>query len=248
MLWKNFQNGREVMVDNSNLAAGKNMKKNARLLNKELWTRVVSSILFVPVIAFMYYTSLHAFCSLCLITSSFMFYEIFCSKIEGQIPIKIIAFMVCIAGIVAFIYCRKTFGVGGCIFLICVASFNDIGAYCSGKTFGGPKLCPRISPNKTWVGFWGGVLLANLACYFMRNLFLRISLDSALLSTIVNNFIIVQLIIIASVFGDLLESSFKRYLGLKDMGVIFPGHGGVLDRLDSLILASIAMAIISICL
>jgi phosphatidate cytidylyltransferase len=142
-------------------------------------------------------------------------------------------------------FCRRIFGPACCVYLISITAFSDIGAYCLGKAIKGPKLCPKISPNKTWAGFFGGVFLANFACYCLNNFFLRESLGEEFLCTIVGNFIIVQVMILASVAGDLLESFFKRRIGVKDMGTLFPGHGGMLDRLDSLIVASIVLVVIS---
>jgi phosphatidate cytidylyltransferase len=105
-------------------------------------------------------------------------------------------------------------------------------------------LCPKISPNKTWAGFVGGVLLANAAFFWANNAFF--STEVAFAGANIINFLTVQTIILASVAGDLLESWFKRAIGVKDMGRLFPGHGGILDRLDSLLLASIVLAILDI--
>lgn len=226
-------------------------KENSRPMGKnrkELVTRILSSFIFLPVIAIMYFASYEVFCLLCSIACITIALEIFSSKIKRNFLLRFSALAVCILGIVSFIYCRKVFGISGCVFLICIASFTDIGAYCSGKAFGGPKLCPKISPNKTWAGFWGGVLLSNIAFYCLSNMFSLAKFPTTMLPEVVNNFIIVQCIVLASISGDLLESLFKRRIDVKDMGNLFPGHGGMLDRLDSLIFASIVFALISILL
>jgi phosphatidate cytidylyltransferase len=194
----------------------------------------------------MYFAPMWIFCCLCFGACATIALEIFSPKIKGRYLIRCTAFILCVAGILAFIYCRKVFGIAGCVYLICVASFTDIGAYCIGKAFRGPKLCPQISPNKTWAGFFGGIFLANLACYCLSNLFMQAPKSMEFFSRIVNNFTVVQFVIMASVVGDLLESYFKRRIGVKDMGTLFPGHGGMLDRLDSLIFASILLAMINI--
>lgn len=110
---------------------------------------------------------------------------------------------------------------------------TDSGAYILGKTFKGPKLCPRLSPNKTWSGFIGGTLSATIiGCY----------LASAFNITLIAIIPISILIIILSMsahIGDLIESSVKRYFGVKNAGQLIPGHGGILDRLDSLFLVCI---------
>jgi phosphatidate cytidylyltransferase len=137
-------------------------------------------------------------------------------------------------------------GQASCVFLICISSFTDIGAYSSGKLLRGPKLCPKISPNKTWAGFWGGIIFANIGFFCLDGAFFQFSTEKAFLGARIIDFWTVQLIILSSVAGDLLESWFKRAIRVKDMGDLFPGHGGILDRLDSLLLASIVLAILDI--
>ncbi len=222
----------------------RSIKKN----RKELFTRILSSFIFLPAIGLMYFASYEVFCLLCFVPCAVMAFEIFSNKIKKHFALRFSAFAICILGVVSFIYCRKVFGISGCVFLIIIASFTDIGAYCFGKMIGGPKLCPKISPNKTWAGFWGGVFLSNLAFYCFNNLFFFTIFPRTLLPEVINSFIIVQYVVFASIAGDLLESFFKRRIGVKDMGKLFPGHGGMLDRLDSLIFASIAFALVSISL
>lgn len=106
---------------------------------------------------------------------------------------------------------------------------NDTGAYLSGRTFGRTKLCERLSPKKTWEGFIGGLALAIVAGYF-SHLYLGIEeitgWEMAFYAAIVS---------VVGTFGDLFESMIKRTLGVKDSGNIIPGHGGILDRIDSLL-------------
>ena len=107
---------------------------------------------------------------------------------------------------------------------------NDSAAYLVGKNFGKQKLFPSISPKKTVEGFLGGLFFACVSSYFI-----------ALYTETLNFTPWLILAIIVSVFGtigDLIESKFKRQAGVKDSGVIMPGHGGLLDRLDSIIFAS----------
>jgi phosphatidate cytidylyltransferase len=106
---------------------------------------------------------------------------------------------------------------------------NDTGAYLSGITLGRHKLFERISPKKTWEGFFGGILTAAALAWLLSGWL-------GVLST--NEWVIVALIIsIAGTYGDLVESMLKRSLGIKDSGSIMPGHGGFLDRFDSAILS-----------
>jgi phosphatidate cytidylyltransferase len=104
---------------------------------------------------------------------------------------------------------------------------NDTFAYLSGRFFGRTKLFERISPKKTWEGTIGGVLFTIIIAYFIG----QWSYDYP------PTFWIISALIIApcSIFGDLLESLFKRSLNIKDSGNILPGHGGILDRFDAAI-------------
>lgn len=117
------------------------------------------------------------------------------------------------------------------IFLLLVlVAAADIGAYFAGRAFGEHKLAPLVSPNKTWEGFAGGQLAACAVLWLVlvtRGIELTL-LEGAMvtLGTVV--------LAAASVVGDLFESMLKREAGIKDSGTLLPGHGGVLDRLDSL--------------
>ena len=105
---------------------------------------------------------------------------------------------------------------------------SDTGAYCVGRAFGKHKLAPKISPGKTWEGVAGGLiaglLMATLAHYwFFRELPLKWTL------------VLASVMVVLGIVGDLTESALKRSAGAKDAANILPGHGGVLDRLDSLL-------------
>lgn len=104
----------------------------------------------------------------------------------------------------------------------------DIGAYFSGKTFGRNKLLPRVSPGKTLEGLLGGVLLSEVLAVAAM-LYLDWSASSIVLGMVGT-----LVVVLFSVVGDLTESLFKREQGLKDSSNLLPGHGGVMDRIDSL--------------
>jgi phosphatidate cytidylyltransferase len=106
---------------------------------------------------------------------------------------------------------------------------SDVGAYFSGKQFGKRQLAPMISPKKTWEGVIGGILLAIAAAFLWSDTIAGLGISALVL---VGLSIMTTL---TSVCGDLFISLHKRSLGLKDTGTIFPGHGGVLDRYDSLL-------------
>lgn len=116
------------------------------------------------------------------------------------------------------------------VVMVLIVASADIGAYFTGKRFGKHKLAPDVSPAKTWEGFWGGeacaALVGVLLWWFLPAQGAHISLLAALA--------IVFTTAIASVVGDLSVSMVKRESGAKDSGSLLPGHGGVLDRLDSL--------------
>ena len=102
---------------------------------------------------------------------------------------------------------------------------TDIGAFFAGRTIGGPKLAPRISPSKTWSGLLGGVALAaalGAILHMQGGLPLHLAAVTPLLAVLAQA-------------GDLFESRLKRRAGVKDSGHILPGHGGVLDRLDGVV-------------
>lgn len=102
---------------------------------------------------------------------------------------------------------------------------SDTGAYFAGRAIGGPKLAPAISPNKTWAGFFGGLVAAGI---FAAILVVAFGLPVILA-------LFTPLLAILSQIGDLYESHLKRKAGVKDSGNLLPGHGGVLDRLDGLV-------------
>ncbi len=106
----------------------------------------------------------------------------------------------------------------------------DTGAYLAGSKFGKHKLFERISPKKTWEGAIGGALLALTIAYIISLYFTSFSMT--------NWMIIAIIIIITGTLGDLVKSSFKRSINIKDSGNIIPGHGGILDRFDALFLSA----------
>lgn len=121
------------------------------------------------------------------------------------------------------------------IFLWC----NDTGAYCSGSLFGKHKLFPRVSPGKSWEGSIGGgilvVIVAALVGYFEPTLTKEGMMTSGM--NIYEWMGLGLVVVFFGTWGDLVESLFKRKLGIKDSGNVLPGHGGMLDRFDSSLMA-----------
>jgi len=111
---------------------------------------------------------------------------------------------------------------------------NDTGAFCVGTLIGKHRLFERISPKKSWEGFWGGLVLCILSAIaistYFNDFFNGLSLSGWIILSII--------VSIFSTWGDLCESLIKRAIGVKDSGKILPGHGGILDRIDSLLLVS----------
>ena len=115
------------------------------------------------------------------------------------------------------------------LFYLFIVWANDVFAYLVGVTMGKHRLCERISPKKSWEGFFGGILgaigVGALGAYFLDGRY-EIWICLAVI------------IAITGVLGDLVESMFKREAGVKDSGNIMPGHGGVLDRFDALLVSA----------
>jgi len=121
-------------------------------------------------------------------------------------------------------------GGGLLVVLVLVVAAADIGAFFTGSAFGRHALASAVSPKKTWEGFWGGIgastLLAVVLWYLLPDRIAHIGLWSIVAVTLSSA--------LASVVGDLTVSMVKRQSGMKDSGSLLPGHGGILDRLDSL--------------
>jgi phosphatidate cytidylyltransferase len=124
------------------------------------------------------------------------------------------------------------------IFLFAIVWTTDISAYFAGRALGGPKLMPQVSPNKTWAGAFGG-LIASVV----------VTLALAKMAGLTALFALAMLAVVLSVFaqgGDLFESFLKRRFHAKDSGHLIPGHGGLMDRLDGFVSASVAAVLIGL--
>ena len=124
------------------------------------------------------------------------------------------------------------------IWILLAVWATDIGAYFAGRSIGGPKLAPRVSPNKTWAGLIGGMAAAGLvsaAVAYATGLTTQAGLALAG----------VVLAVVAQA-GDLAESAWKRHFGVKDSGSLIPGHGGILDRVDGLLFAILGAAMMAL--
>jgi phosphatidate cytidylyltransferase len=131
------------------------------------------------------------------------------------------------------------YGFVATLWLFAVVWTTDVMAYFGGRLIGGPKLWPRVSPGKTWSGFFVGVTCGAAASCALA-LWLTTPGEASLLPLLALGFATAAI----SQGGDLFESSIKRRFGAKDSGRIIPGHGGVMDRLDAFVFASIFAAIV----
>jgi phosphatidate cytidylyltransferase len=140
----------------------------------------------------------------------------------------------------AMVWLREipNFGLVTVIWLLIVVVVTDTAAYFTGRTLGGPKLAPKISPKKTWSGLFGGMSGAAIASSVVAA-----NVDGANILTLG---LIGGAFAVAAQLGDLLVSKAKRAFGVKDSSNLIPGHGGVLDRLDGFLSASLVLAALAL--
>jgi phosphatidate cytidylyltransferase len=162
-----------------------------------------------------------------IVAISYMLYK---RKLEKE---KLLPLLYPTASFLFLFSLYKGFGMETLIWLTIVVALTDTGAYFSGKWFGKRQFNP-ISPKKTWEGVIGGVTIATIFATWYGASFVSVSLS----------FFISLLVSISSIYGDLYESFLKRRAGVKDSGNILPGHGGILDRVDGFMFASVMMVVL----
>ena len=211
-----------------------------------LSVRVVSAAVLAPVVLWVVHAGTPFFEILVIAAAAIMAYEWnrLCSGLTGGRSGGRAVWLA--SGVVyiglpclALLFLRATpeFGRETLFWLLAIVWAADTGAYAFGRLIGGPKLAPVISPNKTWAGLTGGIGLAALAgvgaaLFLEKPDVLVLAGWSALIGAV-------------SQGGDLVESWVKRHFKVKDTGSIIPGHGGMLDRVDGLLAAALAVAIIN---
>lgn len=159
---------------------------------------------------------------------------------SGDLPLKLglwsFGLVYVIAPMIAFYFIRQSDqGLWRSLLVLVAVWTTDIAAYLAGRGFGGPKVSPKHSPAKTWSGSLGAMLCAGLAGAALANF---VNADRLFWGGAA-----IMLSVIAQL-GDLFESRLKRYFGVKDSGRLIPGHGGMMDRLDALMAASVFAAIV----
>ena len=204
-------------------------------MKNELFKRILSSIILLPIVIFFIIKGSFLFNSLILICSIITLYEWqLMSKGKNY---NIFGFIYIIASFY-IIYLLRNYSDDKYLFfllilIICIST--DIGGYLFGKVFKGPKLT-KISPNKTYAGMIGAFLLSIFTATFFLTYYDYYLIDRFEILNIYN-FIFIIFISFVSQFGDILISFFKRRSKIKNSGKIIPGHGGLLDRIDGMIFA-----------
>lgn len=131
-------------------------------------------------------------------------------------------------------------GAGEAVFPVLMVIATDVGAYFTGRRFGGPKIAPRISPSKTWSGLAGGMTASAVIAVLPALIWSPVA-HGALLLPLIG---IGMVAAIAAQFGDFFESWMKRRAGVKDSGTLLPGHGGLFDRVDGLLAVCFTIGIV----
>lgn len=207
------------------------------LISKSLALRIVSAIVLVPVVLFAVYYGGTLFYALLALLVAISVYEwvTLAKKTSKFLPLSVAGVVYLFLSFFSAYMIRDTYGFAVSAVFLAALWASDIGAYICGKIIGGPKMAQAISPNKTWAGFAGGIvftavtiLVCVLVLFNPDKLVMPVSLWA--LSAV--------FIAVSGQAGDLAVSVLKRQAHAKDSGALIPGHGGLLDRIDSLLLAS----------
>ncbi len=202
----------------------------------DLRVRVISALILAPIVLAAVYLGGLAYLLLLLLAGALALREWLKLTAQRELIWRLAGFAYVLLFIWSLLHLRAQPDIGMALiyYLLAVVWATDIGAYVCGRIFGGPKLSPRWSPKKTWSGLVGGAVLAALCGAAVAFAF---AAESLLLKALLG----ACLAIIGQV-GDVMESALKRDAGVKDSGQLIPGHGGILDRIDGLMLAALALA------
>jgi len=171
-------------------------------------------------------------------TALVMLYPRACFLWCGRVSKGVVGFLVLVPTWAAIVYIRELEqGPWLIVYMFLMVWGADTGAYFAGKRFGKRKLMPRVSPAKSWAGI-GGATVTVLVVSMFTQPYLHFSQDLS-----VGIYVLALILLFVSVVGDLTESMFKRQCGIKDSGSILPGHGGIMDRIDSLTAAAPVFAL-----
>ena len=198
----------------------------------EFVKRIISSIILIPVVLFFIIKGSFLFNLFIIICFSITFYE--WHKMSKKKPYNILGLIFIIFSFYSIYMMRNNF-LSDYFYLLLITTIcisTDIGGYIFGKIFKGPKLT-KISPKKTYSGMIGGYLLSIIFVnFFLNNHYINSPVELK-----IDIFIFALLVSTVSQIGDIIISYFKRKANIKDTGKLIPGHGGLLDRVDGMILA-----------
>ena len=212
----------------------------------DLRTRALSAAILAPIAIICLWTGSWPWIAMIAVLTAALAAEWF-TLTRGRASPALIAAGIPYIGLatIALLWLRADTDVGraNVLFVVLIVWTSDIGAYVVGRLVGGPRLAPAISPGKTWSGAIGalaaaaiaGLCIAAFTGAMPRGVFLTAALVAAALSVVAQA-------------GDLLESALKRHLGVKDSGRTIPGHGGLFDRLDGMLTAAPAAALLAVLL
>ena len=197
-------------------------------MKNELQKRILSILVIAPLSFYFIFKGSFFFISFLFILFLISSYEWL--KMTKNFFLKIIGVFFLIISFLTTFFIREE-GLGFFLFIIIICISNDIGGYLFGKFLKGPKLS-KISPNKTYTGMFGGILLAIISSYLFE---LSSDFENKVNFSNIGYLIIVLIVSSISQIGDLIISFFKRMYKIKNTGNILPGHGGLLDRIDGMI-------------
>lgn len=212
---------------------------------QELPKRLFSAIILGSLVIFCTYFHPLTFLTLLIIAVPILWHEWHGLNIKRSLAFDLAGILYIFVAIASLWLLRLLhFGncetnIGGWVFTtFALVWATDIFAYFIGKVFGGPKLAPRFSPNKTWAGLLGGIWAAVMAGIWIGYVFEPFTtLEGGLLGAVVA---------IIGQFGDITESHLKRRAGVKDASNLIPGHGGLLDRVDALMAVAPIIALFAL--
>lgn len=221
---------------------------NAKRRFEGLDTRIVSAIV-LACIALLLTIAGGIWFSALVISAALLMHDEWQGLTDGSRKWKVLGFAYVLAPCISLLWLRgfvsphsfpgdepHDSGLAIVLYVLCVVWATDIGAYFAGRMIGGAKIAPSVSPNKTWAGLLGGMLAAALVGVI-------ISFFTPYPNSFFNAIGTSMLLAIIAQTGDFFESWLKRRAGVKDSGMLIPGHGGILDRVDGLVFAAPVYAI-----
>lgn len=202
------------------------------IFSGNFWKRFASAVILAPAVLYVVWLGGWPFWALVLIAFSIAVYEGLSLSLRTDWPLISSPFVVIYlaAAMTSFVLLREM-GPMPVFALLLAIWATDIGAYAAGRMIGGPKMAPGISPNKTWAGLFGGIVASSV-------IFFGFAYFTPAQESILGLFAMGAVIAAVGQLGDLMESFLKRKASAKDSGNIIPGHGGLLDRIDGLLLAA----------